>query len=311
MAQNTGPLSGVMPTSMAPPGVTAPPLGLPKGGGPKRPPAGAAPRTTSGGAGGGGFLRRASRETRRVMQDLGIPRIMDLITGKIPMPGGIEGANLKEALGGVMKDLTGFRESLDKRRAGFESPTDTKAFRNLMSLQAERTGRAVESENVDAARAASRRGYAGGYDPRRSEDNRMQAVAESGFAAADAIRGSELEGFKAEAGVYGSALDAYRSLSETQAQLPAQYLSAFGSLMGGSSPGSLYGTVLGGMEGQQNRKDEMRQRRMQRNRNLYKAPVVSPGARPPPSPTTYRKPAGTLGGPARGGAPNRDPRLAF
>lgn len=88
------------------------------------------------------------------------------------------------------KDVAGFRK-------GFNDPTHTTAFQNLMGYTEETTG-AQEAEVARAAReASSRAGYAGGFNQaaKQAARDRMTATATAGFEGADAIRKQELEGY--------------------------------------------------------------------------------------------------------------------
>lgn len=95
-------------------------------------------------------------------------------------------------------------------KAGFDDPTSTMAFRNLMGLAQEQTGRQASERARGARDAAQRRGYAGGFEDegREAEQDRMEALAASGFAGADAIRTQEGE-------QYGRAIGAFTSLQNS------------------------------------------------------------------------------------------------
>lgn len=100
----------------------------------------------------------------------------------------------------------------------FRNPTESGAFKNLMSLTAERTSRLAQEEGRQANSNAQRRGYGGGaasLTAAQAVRERMGAMAESGFAGAHAIRDQA-------AGVYGSAVAAYGGALQTHNAAIAQ-----------------------------------------------------------------------------------------
>lgn len=85
--------------------------------------------------------------------------------------------------------------------AGFNDPTKTAAFKNLMNLESEQ-GATVAGEVARHSRdAASRAGYSGGFhaDERQAQQDRFQAIAQGGMQASAQVRGEELDKYKADA----------------------------------------------------------------------------------------------------------------
>lgn len=107
------------------------------------------------------------------------------------------------------------RAAFDAHHAqrGFQNPTGTGAFKNLMSLANERTG-AQESEIARGASDASqRRGYAGGFEDSAAsaQADRMSALASTGFEGAAQIR-------QEEGDMYGKAIGAFTQLQDSYQQ---------------------------------------------------------------------------------------------
>lgn len=94
-----------------------------------------------------------------------------------------------------------------RAQAGFRDPMKTQAFKNIMGLAGEQTGRQEAERSRHASDAAQRRGYAGGFEDegREAEMDRMSALATSGFAGAEAVRQQEGE-------MYGKAIGAFTQL---------------------------------------------------------------------------------------------------
>lgn len=90
----------------------------------------------------------------------------------------------------------------------FNDPTKSTNFTNLMRLANEQTGDQVSEVNRHLRDAASRRGYAAGYesDARAASRDRMKAIAESGFAAADRIRDQAASQYANASGAYAKLL---------------------------------------------------------------------------------------------------------
>lgn len=103
-------------------------------------------------------------------------------------------------------------------RSEYNNPTNSGAFRDLMSLSNEQTG-AQQSEVARQSRdAASRAGFTGGFSSREREASRdrMSALAETGFAGAGQIRSDALKGYTAASGAFAQAAGDYnRSNTES------------------------------------------------------------------------------------------------
>lgn len=144
----------------------------------------------------------------------------DIQRPHVQMPGaGDFGMPSREGLNETLGDVRTFR-------GGFLDPTHTGAFRNIMSLAGERTATAAEAASRDARRATAARGYAGGFEDvaRQSARDRMRAVAETGFAAAQGVQEQYGEQYRA-------ALPAYTSLVGGYNQQMAQRNLAVGQAM--------------------------------------------------------------------------------
>lgn len=112
-----------------------------------------------------------------------------------------------------MGGLLATRKAAEDAKFGFQNPTGTSAFKNLMSLANERTG-AQESEIARGASDASqRRGYAGGFEDSAAsaQADRMSALAQTGFAGAAQIRAEEGD-------MYGKAIGAFTQLQDSYNQ---------------------------------------------------------------------------------------------
>lgn len=113
-------------------------------------------------------------------------------------------------------DIAGIHEAgraVSVAQAGFQNPTGTSAFHNLMSLANERTG-AQESEiGRHAADASQRRGYSGGFEDSAAsaQADRMSALASTGFQGAAQIR-------QEEGDMYGKAIGAFTQLQDSYQQ---------------------------------------------------------------------------------------------
>ncbi len=122
---------------------------------------------------------------------------------------------------------TGSREGLaqfghDTKLAAkeFNDPTKSGAFTNLMRLANENTADQVSEVNRRLRDAASRRGYAAGFesDARAASRDKMKAIAEAGFSAADRIRDQAAEQYANASGAYAKLLGDYNA-SSTQRDL--------------------------------------------------------------------------------------------
>jgi len=101
----------------------------------------------------------------------------------------------------------------EEARKGFNDPTSTGAFKNIMGLAQEQTGEAAQEAQRHASDVAQRRGYAGGFEDtaRATGQQRMQALAQAGFAGAQAVQ--EQEGAQ-----YGRAVGAFVQLQDSYNQ---------------------------------------------------------------------------------------------
>lgn len=271
------------------------------------------PTFTSGMGGGGaqgyGSVGMAARNARFAMDTLGVPSFSDIL-GKFGPGGtfesqqfgnaGAAGAGANFAKGELESQKSGL-ESLQQNiaarekagpganpfggaiaadRAEYSNPTNSAGFKAAMGLARESTAAASADAARQSAEAAQRRGYAGGYDPRQSDLDRMQALSEAGFGAvkdtrdqASQMYGADVGGYGAAAGAnmdryktdvgaledqyksgsdrYNSALGAFSNLTQTQAELPTKYLSALSPLFSGamSGPSSFFHDALAAQQG--------------------------------------------------------------
>jgi len=174
-------------------------------------------------------------------------------------------ADLKGNLASDRAQLAGQQRNLASARAGIVNPTGTQGFKNIMRLTNERAGQQAMTDQIAAADAASRRGYVGGYNPEQADLNRREAVAEAGYQTADEQRQANQDLFTGEnalygneAQQYGNELGAYTNLTQTAAELPTKYLTAFSGLLGGlGGYGDIFGTAMkGAMFDEQNRQEQ-------------------------------------------------------
>lgn len=110
----------------------------------------------------------------------------------------------------------------NKAQWGFNNPTKTGAFANLMNLAGETTGAAQQAAALHAKDAAQRRGYAGGFEDtaRQSSIDKMNALAMAGGTAAESIR-------KDEGDMYGKAIGAFTALQSSYNEAQASGNTAF------------------------------------------------------------------------------------
>lgn len=110
----------------------------------------------------------------------------------------------------------------NKAQFGFNNPTKTGAFANLMNLANEQTGAAQQAAQMQAKDAAQKRGYAGGFEDtsRSSSIDRMNALATAGFQGADQIQ-------QEEGAQYGRAIGAFTALQDSYNQAEAAGNTAF------------------------------------------------------------------------------------
>lgn len=244
------PLGGVSPTGS--------PFGIRYGGEHARP----FPNAGNAALGGGRTNRSAVEGAKLFKSAMGLPSYEDIL-GKLGSGLGTreygnagaagEGATFaKNELDRWRSDLNVQRGNVNRARTGVQNPTGTEGFKNIMRLTNERAGQAAEAERRQAAEAASRRGYVGGYSPGATEKNRAESVATAGYEAAQAEReaqlgllGKEIDLTGTLRGGYDTSLGAYTDLTKTLAELPTKYLDAYSNLLGGlgGNFGDIYGTA--------------------------------------------------------------------
>jgi len=235
----------------------------------------------------------ATKGTKGLLESLGIPSFSDFFKGGATNFGpGFQGMPTLEDLGPLTRPTradfapTGNRgalpgqRDLNAARQGFEHPTQTSAFRDLMSLASTRTASANEDQLAQDRAAAMRRGYSGGMEANEAQNQRarMKALAAEGFAGADQVRQEELarytpaleavtaaarqrEAADTEAAqAYGKSISDYNSAATAReeernaaklklAELPAEYIKTFTDMSGGlGGLGSLFSSMLKGAE---------------------------------------------------------------
>ena len=210
---------------------------------------------------GGGRTNRSAVEGAKLYKSaLGLPSYEDILKRFDDGIGSREYGNAGAAGEGAAfargeldrwrGDFTRQQGNVGKARKGVQNPTGTEGFRNIMRLTNERAGQAAEAERRQAAEAASRRGYVGGYAPGRTEQARAESVATAGYEAAQAEReaqlalmGQEIDLAGTIRGGYDASLGAYTNLTKTLAELPTKYLDSYSRLLGGL--GGDYGGIFG------------------------------------------------------------------
>lgn len=213
----------------------------------------------------GATNQRATAAAKGFRDTLGLPSFQDIL-GKLGSGMGTKefgnagaagaGADFaKNELGNWKNDLRGEQGNLQQIRNNIRNPTGTSGFQNVMRLTNERLGQAAQADQRQAADAASRRGYVGGYSPGETEKNRMDALATAGYEAAGKEREAQQAQFGNEAGLYGSemggyqsALGAYSDLTKTAAELPTKWFDSYSNLLSGlgGGYGDIFGTALKG-----------------------------------------------------------------
>lgn len=213
-------------------------------------PGGVGPYGVRGAGGIGGQLGRGVEGAKAFKDMMGLPSWADIMAkleggggvgGTGPTIGGLyhdkEYGNAGLAKGGAgkmayelaqnKKALAAQLANVNKARAAYNDPTAQEGFKNIMRLTSEQENAAVESEREQQAFAAQRRGYVGGYDPGSSEKNRLEQIAQAGYANADAERKAALGLMGQETGLYGAqagqvsdAMKAYAELTGTAATIP-------------------------------------------------------------------------------------------
>lgn len=228
---------------------------------------------------------RATKGTKNFLDTLGIPKFSDIFGGgaggATNFGPGFQGMPTLEApkRGDFMPEgndgaLTGQRD-LNEARRGFNDPTHTDAFQNLMSLASSKTASANEAARDQDRAAAMRRGWAGGQagnEQMRSRE-RMKALAEQGFEGVDKVREQELarytpaleavsrgaqsreEGRRSAAEQYGQSVQEFNKTKLDAARLPAEYIKTFTDAVGSGGGGlaSLFKAMLEGSESDINR----------------------------------------------------------
>lgn len=106
----------------------------------------------------------------------------------------------------------------NKALKGFNDPTGTGAFKNLMGLAGEQTAAAAGEERRHAADAGQRRGYSGGFEDtaRAASQDRMSALASAGFAGAQQVQQEEGAQYGRAIGAFTALQDSYNQAMTTQ-----------------------------------------------------------------------------------------------
>lgn len=112
---------------------------------------------------------------------------------------------------------------------GFNNPTGTAAFQNLMNLAQEQTGSAEAEISRHAKDAAARAGYTGGFQTaaKQASYDRLHALAEAGFGGAAQIRSEQL-------GLYNQAHGDLTSLVNSYNQAQNASNIAYGQALAGA-----------------------------------------------------------------------------
>lgn len=139
-----------------------------------------------------------------------------------PRPTAIGLPNKKLYAGADRSALVDIRNQMAQSRSEFYNPTQSGAFKNLMSLASTRTARGAEEADRRGREAAGRRGFVGGLsaETERTSRDRMRELAATGFEGAHAIR-------EQAGSVYGQQMGAYASVAnavlEADTQSSLQY----------------------------------------------------------------------------------------
>lgn len=195
---------------------------------------------------GGNTNQQATEGAKQFKSALGLPSYEDIL-GKL---GGGQGTrefgNASRAGEGAdyfqqqMRDQMG---NINRARQGVRNPTGTSGFKTVMQLTDQRLGNEAENDRRQAAEAASRRGYVGGYSGEQGDLERKSAYATAGNEAALAEREAQQKLFEGETGLYGTEAAGFTDLTKTAAELPTKYLDAYSNLLGGLSSG--FGDIFG------------------------------------------------------------------
>lgn len=202
---------------------------------------------------GYGTVGQSARAARYAMDTVGMPNFGELLKGTGGFQGVTEFGNAGAAGRGAdfaKNELQGFKGHLNEARTDYAHPTQSGGFQAGMNLAREQTAGATADIARRGAEASQRRGYSGGYDPRAADIDRMRALSEAGFAGVKQARGEALSQFGGEMQGYQSALDAYKGLTQTQAELPTKMLSAlapyYSSILGAGS--DFFRASMGGVQ---------------------------------------------------------------
>lgn len=211
----------------------------------------------------GNALDTAISGAKKFRDTLGLPSYADLFK-QFGGPGSIEYGNAGAAGEGakLMRDeLMSWRGNLEAQRQNvladreaIRNPTGQQGFKDVMKLGSERLSAASDEADRRAAEAAGRRGFVGGYNPARTEQDRLESLGQLGITAAQSEREAQQALMGADVGFYGAempgytaSLGGYTDLTKTLAELPTKYLTAYSNLLGGiGGYGDIFGTALKG-----------------------------------------------------------------
>lgn len=212
--------------------------------------------------------------TKKLLDSLGIPRFGDMFSGGVKDFGpGFQGLPELNRPSRADFQPTGrptalaAQGDLNSARKGYEDPTHTAAFQNLMSLASTRTASSNEAARDEDRTAAMRRGYVGGSagnEQMRSRE-RMKALAAQGFEGAEKVREQELARYTpalealtsqqtareqataAGARDYGASVNEFNKAQLERSRIPAEYMKTFGDLTSGGlgGLGGLFGSMVG------------------------------------------------------------------
>lgn len=211
----------------------------------------------------GNALQTAITGAKQFRDTLGLPSYADILK-QMGGPGSIEYGNAGAAATGanaLHDELMNWRNNLESQRqnvladrAAVQNPTGQQGFKDVMKLNSERLSSAAEDADRQAAEAAGRRGFVGGYNPARTEQNRLEELGQLGITAAQSEREAQQGLMNADTGFYSAempgytaSLGGYTDLTKTLAELPTKYLTAYSNLLGGiGGYGDIFGTALKG-----------------------------------------------------------------
>lgn len=211
----------------------------------------------------GNALDTAISGAKKFRDTLGLPSYADILK-QMGGPGSIEYGNAGAAGEGAKAlhdELVNWRSQLESQRqnvladrAAVQNPTQQQGFKDVMKLNSERLSAASDEADRQAAEAATRRGFVGGYNPNRTEQARLEQLGQLGITASQAEREAQQNLMNADTGFYSAempgytaSLGGYTDLTKTLAELPTKYLTAYSNLLGGvSGYGDIFGTALKG-----------------------------------------------------------------